>query len=47
MFTPKVELAVRVPALSAERSPLVRLENLIVEEANSVPKKGEEEALKV
>jgi len=43
----KVELAERVPEPSTARRPLVSEENLIVEEANNVPKKGEEEALKV
>ena len=35
-----------VPLVSALTAPAPRLENLTVEEANNVPKKGEEEALK-
>ena len=36
-----------VPLVSALTAPAPRLENLTVEEANNVPKKGEEEALKM
>lgn len=45
-LTETVELAERTPVPSTSRTPLVKEENLTVEEAKSVPKKGEEEALK-
>lgn len=44
--TATVPLAESVPVPSAARMPLVSDENLTVEEANNVPKKGEDEALK-
>ena len=44
--TARVPLADNVPAPSATITPLVKEENLTVEEAKIVPKKGEEEALK-
>ena len=44
--TATVPLAESVPAPSTARMPLVKDENLTVDEAKSVPKKGEEEALK-
>ena len=45
--TAMVPLAESVPAPSTARTPLVSEENLTVEVAKRVPRKGEEEALKV
>lgn len=45
--TAMVPLAVRVPMESVTRTPSVNEENLTVEVAKRVPKKGEDEALKL
>jgi len=46
-LTARVELDDRRPAPSTARTPLVNEENVTVEVANNVPKKGEDEALKL